>query len=79
MVVICPPSLVQCAFASSHVLTSKCTVNLSETRIVKSWHQLNILQENSTVNFSIVSLKIILVPCVHRCYSQNYAQPSLKN
>ena len=34
------------------------------------------LQENATVDFSIVLLKIILVPCVHRCYIQNHAQSS---
>ena len=35
-----------------------------------------ILQEKSTVEFSNVLLKSILVPCEHWCYTQNHAQPS---
>ena len=40
--------------------------------------QLNIpiLQENATVDFSFV-LQIIFVSCVHRCYIQKHALPSL--
>ena len=36
-----------------------------------------IWQENATVEFSIVVLKIIFVTCVHRFYIQNHTQPSL--
>ena len=35
------------------------------------------LQENATVDFSIVLLKIIHVPYVHRFYIQNDPQPSI--
>ena len=35
-----------------------------------------LLLENATVEFSIVLLKIILVPCVHSCYIQIHAQSS---
>ena len=41
--------------------------------------QLNIsvLQANATVDFSIVLLKILHVPYVHKYYIQNHPQPSL--
>ena len=38
-----------------------------------------VLHENATVDFSIVLLKIIHVPYVHRCYIHNLPQPSQKN
>ena len=34
------------------------------------------MYEKTLVDFSIVLLKFILVPCVHRCYIQNHAQSS---
>ena len=36
-----------------------------------------ILQENASVDFSIVLLKIILAPYVHMSYIQHHPQPSL--
>ena len=38
---------------------------------------MSILQENPTVDFTIILLKIILFPGVQRCYIQNHTQPSV--
>ena len=38
---------------------------------------ISILQDDATVDFSIVLFKIIHVPCVHRKYFQNHPQPSV--
>ena len=35
-----------------------------------------ILQENASVDFSIILLNIIYFPYVHRCYIQNLLRPS---
>ena len=39
--------------------------------------KISILKENANADFSIVLLKIIFVPHVHRCYIQINAQLSL--